>query len=668
MMNQGGIGFLDPAHNNQPLQFNLNKGKPPMPLDMDRMDMKNNRSGDMPGVMGTGDDHNIMMHGGPPNGPTGFFGGPMGGHGLHGPGMGFPNPMMGPGPDIMNQMMMFQQFGGWGPMGPIGPGGPLPPPPEMLVKEIITLKSCVLYPPPPNAPSQSTRERPPGCRTIFVGGLPENVTDEILQETFCNFGNIVSIRKSKKNFAHIRFESEDCVDRALYLSGYRMKIEDKDDKDNTGRLHVDYAQARDDQYEFECKQRALQRELRHRHRMEEERLRPPSPPPIIQYSDFEANTLIDKLKSNDEFLMASQVFLTWMERGDCNRRNASTFYTMIQCTNAHIRHLLGEKQAQHEEQMRMKEKFRSIFEGIIRHFDQIVRVFTTAQKQRNWDHFSKAQRKNIDQWLKQAKEIKSLQENELLSDRQEAEMEMSDEEEVAPIKKKRADFDEDLTAQYAETAGKLSQLNSLKDENDALKCQVEAYKNEIDMVKHEYIDQLDQKDRQLKSLQQALQGMQQQLINARTEITDLQKTVAASENNSGEKTEEPSKKASLSIDIIDIDQVAQKQTEDKELVTTRSPTVESKPQTNFVSTTGLAVTEKEAKLLGLVSCFLHVHPTGASIDYIWSYLHRLGVETRVSELESLMEKMPMIFRQDITGVGATIERHWHFTGYTSLQA
>lgn len=37
-------------------------------------------------------------------------------------------------------------------------------------KEIIHCKSCTLFPPNPNAPPPTTRERPPGCRTIFVGG------------------------------------------------------------------------------------------------------------------------------------------------------------------------------------------------------------------------------------------------------------------------------------------------------------------------------------------------------------------------------------------------------------------------------------------------------------------------------------------------------------------
>lgn len=48
----------------------------------------------------------------------------------------------------------------------------LPPPPmtPQGTKEIIHCKSCVLFPPNPNAPPPTTRERPPGCRTIFVGG------------------------------------------------------------------------------------------------------------------------------------------------------------------------------------------------------------------------------------------------------------------------------------------------------------------------------------------------------------------------------------------------------------------------------------------------------------------------------------------------------------------
>jgi hypothetical protein len=48
--------------------------------------------------------------------------------------------------------------------------GTLAPSTTQGTKEIIHCKSCTLFPPNPNAPPPTTRERPPGCRTIFVGG------------------------------------------------------------------------------------------------------------------------------------------------------------------------------------------------------------------------------------------------------------------------------------------------------------------------------------------------------------------------------------------------------------------------------------------------------------------------------------------------------------------
>lgn len=119
------------------------------------------------------------------------------------------------------------------------------PDPSMLinpVKEIINCKSCTLFPPNPNALPPTTRERPPGCRTVFVGGLPENMTEEIISEVFERCGEITTLRLSKKNFCHIRFVYEASVDAAIFLSGYRIRIGSNSDTPNTGRLHVDYAQ------------------------------------------------------------------------------------------------------------------------------------------------------------------------------------------------------------------------------------------------------------------------------------------------------------------------------------------------------------------------------------------------------------------------------------------
>uniref|UniRef100_A0A8C6UYB8 Ecto-NOX disulfide-thiol exchanger 1 n=1 Tax=Neogobius melanostomus TaxID=47308 RepID=A0A8C6UYB8_9GOBI len=244
-----------------------------------------------------------------------------------------------------------------------GPGPEIP-----VVKEIIHCNSCTLFPQnpsekPPAPPS--TRERPPGCRTVFVGGLPENATEEIIREVFDPCGEITAIRKSKKNFCHIRFSEEFMVDKAMYLSGYRMRIGSSTDKKDSGKIHVDFAQARDDLYEWECKQRLFAREQRHRVRVHEELLRPPSPPPIVHYTEHEAALLAETLKDDHKFGDATAVLFTWLDRGDVNRRNANHFYSMIQSTNSHVRQLMMDK-AQHEEELeRAKEIFKNALLAIL---------------------------------------------------------------------------------------------------------------------------------------------------------------------------------------------------------------------------------------------------------------------------------------------------------------
>ena len=93
----------------------------------------------------------------------------------------------------------------------------------------------------------------------------------------------------------------------MFSEGYRIRIGNHTDPPNTGRLHVDYAQARDDLYEWECRQRQLQREARHRERMEQERMRPPSPPPVVHFTEHEAQIISDKIKGEESFAKAVQV-------------------------------------------------------------------------------------------------------------------------------------------------------------------------------------------------------------------------------------------------------------------------------------------------------------------------------------------------------------------------
>ncbi|KAB0372490.1 hypothetical protein FD755_016282, partial [Muntiacus reevesi] len=458
-----------------------------------------------------------------------------------------------------------------------------------------------------NLPPPATRERPPGCKTVFVGGLPENGTEQIIVEVFEQCGEIIAIRKSKKNFCHIRFAEEYMVDKALYLSGYRIRLGSSTDKKDTGRLHVDFAQARDDLYEWECKQRMLAREERHRRRMEEERLRPPSPPPVVHYSDHECSIVAEKLKDDSKFSEAVQTLLTWIERGEVNRRSANNFYSMIQSANSHVRRLVNEKAAHEKDMEEAKEKFKQALSGILIQFEQIVAVYHSASKQKAWDHFTKAQRKNISVWCKQA--------------------------EVTLV----------------------SQAEALKEENDSLRWQLDAYRNEVELLKQEqgkaHREDDPNKEQQLKLLQQALQGMQQHLLKVQEEYKRKEAEL------------EKIKDDKLQVEKM-LENLKEKESCASRLCTSNQDS--DYPLEKTLNSCPVK-SEREALLVGIISTFLHVHPFGASIEYICSYLHRLDNKICTSDVECLMSRLQHTFKQEMTGVGASLEKRWKFCGFEGLK-
>ncbi|XP_017071379.1 ecto-NOX disulfide-thiol exchanger 2 isoform X1 [Drosophila eugracilis] len=360
------------------------------------------------------------------------------------------------------------------------------------LKEVIKTKNCILFPPNPNAPPPTIRERPPGCRTVFVGGLPENITEEVIREIFESCGEITTLRMSKKNFCHIRYRQEGAIDRAIYLSGYRLRISALNEPPNFGRLHVDYAQARDDQYDYECRQRQHQREQRHRERMSIDRMRSQSPPPIPHYTDHEATAVAEHLRTNETFVKAIQTITAWLERGDCTKRNANVFYSMIQSTHAHVRRLHADKLQLEEDLKKARDSYRNQMGTMSTQFTQIEKVFNAASHKKVWDHFTKAQRKNIDQWKKLATELRTVQ----ITD--DDEMEISDDErdyERRGPSAKRIRYDSE----------------GLKDENDSLRCQLEAIRHEMTLERSDYV----QREKQIKVLQETIRNMQTQLLQTK---------------------------------------------------------------------------------------------------------------------------------------------------------
>nr|XP_061832711.1 ecto-NOX disulfide-thiol exchanger 2-like isoform X2 [Nerophis lumbriciformis] len=581
---------------------------------------------------------------------------------------------------------------GIAPNNPMIPGlGMVPPPHDFpFVKEIIHCKSCTLFPPNPRTPNcaqdptsglrilgcpeefgdlppPAIRDRPPGCKTVFVGGLPENATEQLIMEVFGQCTDITAIRKSKKNFCHIRFAEEFMVDKALFLSGYRIRLGSSTDKKDTGRLHVDFAQARDDLYEWECYQRMMAREERHRRRMEEDLMRPPSPPPIVHFSEHECSQLGDKIKDDGKFAEAVRVLLAWLERGDVNRRNANTFYSMIQSSNSHIRRLMMEK-SQHEKEVEdAKDKFKTALSGILAQFEQIVSVFQAASKQKAWDHFSKAQRKNLDVWRKQAEEVRNMHNEQLMDFRREEEMEMSDD-------------DMEECPDNSEDSG-VSQVEALKEENDSLRCQLDAYRNEVELLKQEQgknqpvrSEEESTHSQQLSFLQQALAGMQKQLLKMREELKEREAELDKSLEDKQELNQQVQnlKEGLQKLQMTQLEGSDQDESVGGEEAANQANELVSCTQEKEGPTEkrqkSLVHSEREALLVGIISTFLHVHPFGASIEYICSYLQRLDAKINTAEVEALLSRLPCTFKQELTGVGASLEKRWNFCGFQGIKS
>ncbi|KAG8173961.1 hypothetical protein JTE90_005890 [Oedothorax gibbosus] len=465
--------------------------------------------------------------------------------------------------------------------------------------------------PSPGAPVPTRRNRPNGCKTVFVGGLPEKITEEIIKEAFSDCGEISTVRMSKKNFCHIRFASEHMVDQAMFFSGYRLKIENKDEPAYSSRIHVDFAIARDDQYEYECMMRTLSREMRH----EKEGLRPPSPPPIVNYSECEAATLGESLRNEDTFKQALEVLITWLDRGECNKRNAGTFYSMIQSTYSHVRRLVAEKTKIEDELTAVKQKLHQQSTANAQHFMDIESVFNHASAQKVWDHFTKAQRKHIDQWKRQTTDIKLQNLEDLLEERIEDEMEMSDSEDQKPP--------EESTEKKLELNEELAKV---QEDKQKLQEEVEMLRNQLQATNNEMVSSKDENEKKITALSDTYQLMQQNYLETKKKLEETVKE----------------KMALVSREIVSLDK--------------------QQGGGNCVSASG-AVTESEARLVSLIATFLNVHPLGASIDYICSYLVKMDRNINTRDVENLMMKFNTVFKEESTGIGATLEKKWIFYGY-----
>lgn len=630
--------------------------------------------------------------------------------------------------------------GNYNPYGGVPAQELLSPP----IKDIIRLKTCVLYPPNPNAPLPTTRERPLGCKTIFVDGLPDKITDEIIKEIFARCGVIETIRRrARRNFCDIRFSDELCIDRALLFSGYLVKIENRDDPQFTGRLHIDYAKNRDDERDYEIKQRSLQRQIRHQEADEKKAVRP-----LIFYPE-QVSVICDMLKEEDSFTVAASSLITWLEKGECNRKTSSYFFSMIQSSYKQIKRLQLDKvkyenelneavrQLQFEKiryENQLNQAMRSLqFEkvkckdqlnqtkqmlnfrgrkakltGIMHQFNEIEKIYTAASLQKCWDHFSKPQRKNIETWKKQIEELKNNFKDEVI-DVGDEEITLNNEidaysmdmyvqqlkdqhnadtqkliQEVESLKSQLNIAQNEVISKSEELKKDKAEIESLKSQlkaaQNALKTQSELLKQklaEIEQIKNQFAEEknkmqgenlilnnkcfkyeadLKQLGEQCSSAQNQIQLQTEQLKQKDAQIEQMKK---AFEEDISKMQEE---KLGLNCKIF------MYEAELKEYHEYKRKKVKGKIDSDYENNSHSRSSSnvnllKDARLIGLISSFLHMHPGGADIDYICSYLLEMDPSIDSRDIENLLERYPAFFKEKSRGSGSKLYRKWYFTGF-----
>lgn len=180
----------------------------------------------------------------------------------------------------------------------------------------------------------------------------------------------------------------------------------------------------------------------------------------------------------------------------------------------------------------------------------------------------------------------------------------------------------------------------------------------------------DLKEQQMKVLQETIRNMQSQLLETKMKEKDSGQRI--------KELEEKLKSANVKELLLKTKIATNKRsgngggdtssssTEDNPThVLSDSHSEAASETTAMIGIKWEPVDEDEARIISLVSAFLVVHPFGASTDYIWSYVNRFVPTVRPKGLEEILVRYSNLFADDVTGVGAKIERKWRYNGFQS---
>lgn len=216
-------------------------------------------------------------------------------------------------------------------------------------------------------------------------------------------------------------------------------------------------------------------------------------------------------------------------------------------------------------------------------------------------------------------------------------------------------------------------------ENESLKTELAVYRSDADIVKSMLELDTDVKEKQLKVLQETIRNLQTQLLDnnakekqtlgkiaeleARLKQAHVKELLLKTKIVEASKLAMHTKNSTAMHADADADAPADAAAASKGGATDADTAAgaAAAPPVGRIKTE--PIRPDEARIIGLVSTFLVVHPFGASLDYVFSYVQRAAPQLRPKQLEEILARYDTTFSEEVRGVGAKIERKWRFCGF-----
>jgi len=356
---------------------------------------------------------------------------------------------------------------------------------------------------------------------------------------------------------------------------------------------------------------------------------------------------------------------------------------MIQAASSHVKRLVGERGDWEVEVERLREQHKARSRELRDQFKQIERVFGGCSHQKVSDHFTKTQRKKIQGWRKELTDVMTA-----ASIEEEEDMEMSEEGEVGQGAREDDGADEELQPPGEDLNGKQQQLGGgggkkrkkqssgqLRDEGEEWAQKAQVLRNELDSVRAEWLEDVEDKEKKIKLLQTAMQGMQQQLLEAKAAQGDLPAFLLDNKKDKEKVNKDvtlvaewpPKAKRSKSKEPEVLTcappppSSANGNTETKsaevqtELACTAASSTSTEANTP-VSSTDQGMPGKDARSVAILSTFLSVLSYGISTDAIASHLVNMQEGIDKDNVEKLLSRYPECFVRENKKEGQTLWR------------